>query len=173
MILSEFICFNSNIMVGSKLYWSIVEFHSKDTHKIYWLQIIDALPKTWRDIILKNKCKAKKIVIFDYHKYENFKFVVLTNLLIKSLILADANNVKPTAQDYFEILLKHPSLTWKINSLIHNTTLDTKGRMLQYNDLHNIPYAKKMFFWFGSVTSPGCSFCKLHDETIMHLFMTA
>ena len=85
MILSEFICFNSNIMVGSKLYWSIVEFHSKDTHKIYWLQITDALPKTWRDIILKNKCKAKKIVIFDHHKYENFKFVVLTNLLIKSL----------------------------------------------------------------------------------------
>ena len=27
-----------------------------------------------------------------------------------------------------------------------------------------------MFFEFGKVTSPRCSFCKLHDETIMHLF---
>ena len=27
-----------------------------------------------------------------------------------------------------------------------------------------------MLFKFGKVTSPRCSFCKLHDETIMHLF---
>ena len=27
-----------------------------------------------------------------------------------------------------------------------------------------------MLFKFGKVTSPQCSFCKLHDETIMHLF---
>ena len=36
------------------------EFHLKDTHKIYWLQIIDALPKTWKNIILKDKGNAKK-----------------------------------------------------------------------------------------------------------------
>ena len=28
-----------------------IEFHLKDTHKIHWLQIIDALPKTWKYII--------------------------------------------------------------------------------------------------------------------------
>ena len=27
-----------------------------------------------------------------------------------------------------------------------------------------------MLFKFGKVTSPRCSFCKLHDETIMPLF---
>ena len=27
-----------------------------------------------------------------------------------------------------------------------------------------------MLFKFGKVTSPQCSFFKLHDETIMHLF---
>ena len=27
-----------------------------------------------------------------------------------------------------------------------------------------------MLFNFGKVTSTWCSFCKLHDETIMHLF---
>ena len=27
-----------------------------------------------------------------------------------------------------------------------------------------------MLFKFGKVTSPQCSFCKLHDETVMHLF---
>ena len=34
----------------------------------------------------------------------------------------------------------------------------------------NILYAKKMLFKFRKVTFPRCSFCKLHDETIMHLF---
>ena len=30
------------------------EFHLKGTQRIYWLQIIDALPKSWKDAILKD-----------------------------------------------------------------------------------------------------------------------
>ena len=48
--------------------------------------------------------------------------------------------------------------------------MDTKARMFQYKVLHDILYANKMLFKFEKVTSPLCSFCKLHDETIMHLF---
>ena len=86
MILSEVICFNSNIKVVSKPVnfsffsdknlnfigqlikdnentkcWKDlkIEFHLKDTHKIYWLQIIDALLKTWKGIILKDKGNAE------------------------------------------------------------------------------------------------------------------
>ena len=80
MILSDFIWFNSNIKVDSKpVHFSFfsdknvpwkdlkIEFHLNDTHKIYWLQIIDAMPKTWKDIILKEKGNAKNLVIFDHH----------------------------------------------------------------------------------------------------------
>ena len=42
--------------------------------------------------------------------------------------------------------------------------------MLQYKVLHNILYANKMLSKFGKVTSPRCSFYKLHCETIIHLF---
>ena len=42
--------------------------------------------------------------------------------------------------------------------------------MFQYKVLHNIPYPGKMIFKFGKVTSSRCSFCKLHEETIMKLF---
>ena len=41
-----------------------IEFHLKDTHKIYWFQIIGALPKTWKDIVLKDKGNAKKFSYF-------------------------------------------------------------------------------------------------------------
>ena len=68
------------------------------------------------------------------------------------------------------IFLKHPSLTRKKNFLIRNTTLDTKVQMFEYKVLQSILYANKTLFKFGEVTSPWCSFCKLHDEKIMHLF---
>ena len=147
--------------------------HLRDTHKIYWLQIIDALPKTWKDIILKDKGNAKNLVIFDHHTVRNSQIHSLNKLTSKELylILVEANTVKPTAQDYFENLFETSQFNWKKkNFLIHNTTLDTKARMFQYKVLHNILYANKMLFKFGKVTSPRCSFCKLHDETIMHLF---
>ena len=153
-----------------------IEFHLKDTHKIYWLQIIDALPKTWKDIILKDKGNAKSLVIFDHHIVRNSQIHSLNKLTSKQLylILVEANTVKPTAQDYFENLFETSQFKRKnIYFLIRNTTLDTKARMFQFKVLHNVLYANKMLFKFGKVTSPRCSFCKLHDETIMHLFMTA
>ena len=88
MILCEFIWFNSNIKVDSKsVHFSFfsdknldfigqlfndngnikpwkdlkIEFHFKDTHKIYWLQIIDVLLKTCKEIILKDKGNTKNL----------------------------------------------------------------------------------------------------------------
>ena len=51
-----------------------------------------------------------------------------------------------------------------------NTTLNTKARLFRYKVLHNIPFVNKMLFRFGEVISTQSPFCKLHDETIMHLF---
>ena len=42
--------------------------------------------------------------------------------------------------------------------------------MFQYKVLYNILHANKMLFKFGKVTFRPCSFCKLYDETVMHLF---
>ena len=61
-----------------------IEFHLKDTHKIYWLQIIDALQKTYKDIILKDKGNAKYLVIFEHHVS---KIMVKRNLLVKNCII--------------------------------------------------------------------------------------
>ena len=128
------------------------------------------MPKTWKDIILKDKGNAKNLVIFDYHIVRNSQICSLNKLTSKELylILVEANTVKPTAQDYFENLFETSQFNWKkIYFLIRNTTLDTKARMFQYKVLHNILYANKMLFKFGKVTSARCSFCKLYNETIM------
>ena len=68
---------------------------------------------------------------------------------------------------------KRCSTTGKKYFLIRNTTLNPKARMFQYKASYNILFTNKMLFQikFGKVTSPPYSFCKLHDEAIMHLFL--
>ena len=109
-----------------------IEFHLKHTHKIYWLQIIDALPKTWKDIILKDKGNAKNLVIFDHHIVRSSQICSLNKLISKELylILVEADTVTPTAQDYFENLFQTSQFNRKkIYFLIRNTTLDRKTRL--------------------------------------------
>ena len=115
----------------------------------------------------------RNLVIFDHHIIRKTQLFNLNKLTSKELysILVDANTVKPTAQDYFQNLFESSDFNWKkIYLLTRNTTLDTKARMSQYKILHNTLYVNKMLFKFGKEISPRCSFCKLHEETIMHLF---
>ena len=142
MILSEFTWFNSNIKVDRKpIRFSFfsnkninflgqlfnenpnikpwedikIEFHLKDTQKMYWFQIIDALPKSWKDAILKDKGNAKNLVIFDHHIARKSQIGSLKKLTSKELylILVDVNTVKPAAQDYFENLFEPSDFNWK------------------------------------------------------------
>ena len=196
MTLSELIWFNSNIKFDSKPVYFFsdknlnfndqlfndnrnikpwddikIEFRLKDTQKTYWLQIIDALPKLRKDIILKRN--AKKLVIFDHHIVRKSLICSLNKLTSKELylILIVTNTVKPTTQDCFGYLFKSSDFNWKNVFLILNTNLDTKVPIFQYKVLHNTVYVNKiMLFKFGKVIYLRCSFCKLHEEIIIHLF---
>ena len=57
-----------------------------------------------KDIILTDKGNAKSVVIFDHDIVRKSQISSLNKLTSKELylILADANTVKPTAQDYFK-----------------------------------------------------------------------
>ena len=112
-----------------------IEFHLKDTHKVYWLQIIDALPKTWKDIILKDKGNANNLVIFNHHIVRKSQICNLNKLTSRELYLTlvVANTVKPTTQDYFENTFETSQFKWKkLYFIIRNSTLDTKARMFHY-----------------------------------------
>ena len=123
---------------------------------------------------MKDKGNAKKLVIFNPHIVRKFETCNRNKLPSKKLylIFVDANTVKPTAKNYSRIFSDHLIFTEEkyIYFLIRNTTLDTKARMFQYKVLHNTLYVNKMLFKFEKVISPQCSFCKSHEETIMHLF---
>ena len=70
---------------------------------------------------------------------------------------------------YFNSL--YSNLEWpKIYLLLRICTIDTYTRCFQYKILNNILYLNKRLCCFGLVNSPLCSFCKVIDETILHLF---
>ena len=69
---------------GNTKLWKEIEFHLRDTHKIYWLQIIDALPKTRKDILFKDKGNTKNLVSFDHNM---FQYKVLHNILYANKML--------------------------------------------------------------------------------------
>ena len=89
---------NRNIKLSENIK---IEFDLKDTHKIYWLQIIDALPRTWKGIILKDKENTKYLVIPDHFSFKKCQIYSLNKLASKDLdlILDDANSVKAAAED--------------------------------------------------------------------------
>ena len=49
-------------------------------------------------------------------------------------------------------------------------TKDSRPRVFQYKLLNNVLYLNKMLFRFGKIDSPLCSFCKMMEETLLHLF---
>ena len=50
------------------------------------------------------------------------------------------------------------------------TTRSTSFRAFQYKILNYVLYLNKIIFRFGKSPCPLCSFCKLHDGTLIHVF---
>ena len=92
-----------------------------------------------------------------------FKAVILSPCMQASLY----TNIS----EYFKKLLKTDRLDWKqIYLLSRLVNLDSYSRSFQYKILNNVLYLNKKLFKFRKSTSPLCPFCKLSDETVLHLF---
>ena len=77
----------------------------------------------------------------------------------------------PTSQKYLNELLKTDSLDWKQIYLLQRlVTLDNCSHFFQCTILKNVLYLNKKLFVFRKSTSPLCPFCKISDETVLHLF---
>ena len=72
---------------------------------------------------------------------------------------------------YYENVSQNSNLDWKTICMIPRiVTKDSRLRVFQYKLLNNVLYLNKMLFRFGKIDSPLCSFCKMIEETPLHLF---
>ena len=198
-ILSEFLWFNSNILIdkapahfhkfsekninfvgqlfeiGKLKSWDTFrqEFNLQDSQKFAWLQIVHAIPNEWKKSISDDNGNAKHLVLYDHHITKGGLIYCLNKLSSKELYQIHINAFpnKPTAQVYFNNHFAQSNLNWKqIYLLARNTTIDTTLRVFQYKILHNILFLNKKLFTFGIVSDSKCSFCKSEDETIFHIY---
>ena len=86
-------------------------------------------------------------------------------------ILTESSHSRLSFQLYYKNVFQNSDLDWKtIYMLPCIVTKDSRLRVFQYKLLNNVLYLNKMLFRFGKIDSPLCSFCKMIEETPLHLF---
>ena len=76
-----------------------------------------------------------------------------------------------TSRTYFEKKFPFYNFQWKdIYTLPHKVTINAYLRPFHYKILNNILYLNKKLYTFGLSNTQLCSFSKMEEETISHLF---
>ena len=141
--------------------------------KFKWMQIISALPVSWKRDISDDKGLSKNLVLQDHHLIKRGQHYCLQKLDCKEIYNLQIllSNVPPTSQKYFEKVFVTNDINWRdIYLLPRLATIDTTLRIFQYKILHNVLYLNEKLFIFKKTLSPLCSFCGLVDETPNHVF---
>ena len=138
-----------------------------------WLQVLDSIPEKWKIAIKCDKGRSKIFCELKPHIIFKGSILPINKLSSKKnyQIFIDGKSSLPTSQKYFSELFDNPSLPWKkIYGLPMKVTIDAYTRNFQYKCLNNILYLNAVLFKMKLSDTHSCSYCKLHDETISHLF---
>ena len=159
---------------GNVKSWSNIkeEFGFNNISNFKWQQLIYTLPPSWKKII-KETDNADNILFPYHHLIKKNTLIGIKKLNSSQLysLLVYTHPFTPTSQKYLNESFKTDSFDWKqIYLLPLSVTLDSYSRSFQYKILNNVLYLNKKLFKFRKSTSPLCPFCKLCDETVLHLF---
>ena len=88
------------------------EFDLIEKEKFLSVQIIHALPISWKEILRNYTESINNLVIRDHHLIKKYQVLSLNKLNSATLyeILIEANKIKPTSQTYFENLFSNFNL---------------------------------------------------------------
>ena len=150
------------------------EFNLDKKFYFKWYQIIHTIPSSWKLTLLNDNGNCQNLEYLSHHLIKNNQILALEKLISKELYSLSIflKTEIPTSQKYFMRLFPNLQCDWKdIYLLPRKVTIDTKLRIFQYKLLNNILYLNKHLFMFRKKDTKHCSFCKLQDETINHLFV--
>ena len=89
---------------------------------------------------------------------------------IYSIIISSKVNMS-TSRIYFEKIFHFYDFQWKdIYTLSHKVPVNAYFRSFQYKILNKILYLNKNCYTFALSNTQLCSFCKMEEEIISHLF---
>ena len=162
---------------GHIITWESCQIHFGINKKWHykWMQLIHAIPTAWKKELENDNGDCKNLMILNHHLIKNNQLYTIEKLISKELYSFSIffKNVKPTSQVYFQNYFSNEQLVWSdIYCLPRIVTIDPKLRCFQYKILHNILYLNQELFIFGKTETKYCSFCKIEEETAIHLFAT-
>ena len=160
---------------GIIIKWEVFkQLHSlPETVYFKWLQVLDSIPEEWKIAIKCDRGRSKIFCEFKPHIVFKGSILPINKLSSKQIyrIFINTKSNLPTSQKYFSDLFNDAALPWKkIYSLPMNVTVDTYTRNFQYKCLNNILFLNAVLFKMKLSDTHLCSYCKLHDEHISHLF---
>ena len=150
-----------------------------DNDQFRWMQIKHAIPRKWITLIqndidsfqksnglFREQCLllgARNLPIEKFTS-QNFYHILLQNV-----------REKPTAQMHIEKNLSDSGIEWpkiwpKIYMNVRHFTLDGYSRDFYFKLVNNILQLNKNLSRAGFVNTSLCSYCKMDDETPLHLF---
>ena len=130
-----------------------------------------ATPPNWK-LLLKdgenNDNRIDKTVSDDVQDITRMTSKSIYSTLVKRI------QISPTAQSKFNSVYNiSGTIDWKnIYLLPGRVTLDTRTRAFPYKILNRILYTNKVLYKMNLVSSPVCTFCGDHEETIEHLLIS-
>ena len=150
------------------------EFNLDKKFYFKWYQIIHTIPSSWKLTLQNGNGNHQNLKYLSHHLIKNNQILALEKLVPEELYSLSIflKTETPTSQKYFMRLFPNLQCDWKdIYILPRKVTIGTKLRIFQYKLLDNILYLNKHLFMFRKKDTKHCSFCKLQDETINHLFV--
>jgi hypothetical protein len=164
--------------INGEFTWAHAKFLGlSDKDFIHWAGIINSIPKEWKTYFKQHgEIETLKKQIGDCLTLNNKKVTfekINTADIYQQIVISKFKT--PTSQKHLISRIspgENISIDWKtVYGRIYKTTIDTYLRMFQYKILNNILYLNRDLCRFKLISYASCSFCKIHPETIDHLFV--
>ena len=126
------------------------------------MQILHAVPKSWKNDLSDVKGNIHNLVIQDHHiigKHHMYFLDRLSSKEIYNFLIAQKEEQTSSGLSY-QKKFSNSNLDWKnIYLLVHIVTKDSNLHSFQLKLLNNVLYLNKMLFKFGKSGWPLCSLC--------------
>ena len=143
-----------------------------------WYGILSSIPREWKNIINNTRSVSESI---DWEQFNSFKHGIFIDSTFFDILKVKTSRIynhlvqkkfrPPTAQKKLSEKYDIREEMWsKIYSLPSKCTIDTKTRVFQYKILNNILYLNKILYRMKITETPMCYFCRVEEETVVHLF---
>ena len=135
-------------------------------------QILAAIPRRWKKIVEEADTEIEfSRPCSDVLKLS--RMVPIEKLTAKYSYGILLHNLKlpPTSESKIMQKINKQNVDWKsVYTLMNYSTLDSYARIFHFKCTHNVLYLNEKLHKIGLKENPKCSFCKIYNENIYHLF---